>query len=419
MAGGGRLDPEIHPWMRAPETRSVMDALNGSADEERARFVGGCVRNALMGRPVDDVDIATVLQPADVIAALEGAGLKAVPTGLDHGTVTGVSGGRPFEITTLREDVETHGRRAVVAFTTDWAEDAARRDFRLNAIYASLDGALFDPFDGAADVAAGRVVFIGEARERIAEDYLRILRFYRFNAWYAEGAPDREGHAACVEMRAGLSRLSAERVWKELKKLLAAPAPERALKAMQEGHVLNEVFPGELDFNLLLGIIHTDERESLPPDPLLRVAALCGADAGRMTALSEAMKASNAERARFQGAAAPLRARTGLDPRTRRAALYRLGPQAFSDQIRLAAAGDDRARAALASDLDAAARYQRPVMPVRGRDLVAAGFAKGPELGETLERLERAWIASDFTLDKAALLKRAGDDRRGGGEGER
>ena len=419
MTGARRLDPYRHDWMVAPATRAVMAALNGPDGADRARFVGGCVRNTLMGRPVDDVDIATVLQPAEVVDALEAAGLKAVPTGLEHGTVTGVAEGRPFEITTLRKDVETHGRRAVVAFTGDWSEDAARRDFRLNAIYARADGTLFDPFDGAADADAGRIVFIGEARERIAEDYLRILRFYRFNAWYAAGEPDAEGHGACVEMRAGLGRLSAERVWKELKKLLAAPSPERALKAMQEGHVLNEVFAGELDFNLLLGIINSDQRESLPPDPLLRVAALCGADAGQMTALSDAMKASNAERARFQGAAARPRAVPGLDPQARRAALYRLGPQAFSDQIRLAAAKGEGAASALTSDLEMAAQYQRPVMPVRGKDLVAAGFETGPALGDVLERLKRDWIASDFTLDKAALIKRAGEVRPGDGEGER
>ena len=201
------------PWMTAPETSAVMDALEAAGGADCARYVGGCVRNTLLGKPVSDIDIATRLTPEAVIAALKAAKLKAVPTGVEHGTVTAISGGKPFEITTLRRDVETDGRRAVVAFTDDWGEDARRRDFTLNALYAQRDGTLFDPTGhGVADCRAGRIVFVGEAEERVAEDYLRILRFFRFFAWYGAGPADAAALAACETLKGDLKTLSAERV---------------------------------------------------------------------------------------------------------------------------------------------------------------------------------------------------------------
>ena len=193
----------VRPWMTAPATRAVLDALTAAGGPEAARFVGGCVRDTLSGHPVGDIDIATALTPDQVIAALKAAGLKAVPTGVDHGTVTAVSQGKPFEVTTLRRDVETDGRRAVVAFTDDWAEDAQRRDFRLNALYADAEGRLFDPTgEGVADAKAGRIVFIGDAETRIREDALRILRFFRFQAWFGKGEPDGPSLAACERLKA-------------------------------------------------------------------------------------------------------------------------------------------------------------------------------------------------------------------------
>ena len=201
------------PWLESQATRAVMAALEAAGGPGCVRFVGGCVRNSLLGQSVDDIDIATRLRPEETIAALKAAGLKAVPTGVEHGTVTGVSERRPYEITTLRRDVETDGRRAVVAFTEDWAEDAARRDFRLNALYADAAGTVFDPTGGGLDdAAAGRIVFVGEAETRIREDYLRILRFFRFYAWYGRGAPDAVGLAACATLKAGMGQLSADRV---------------------------------------------------------------------------------------------------------------------------------------------------------------------------------------------------------------
>ncbi|HEY0053089.1 MAG TPA: CCA tRNA nucleotidyltransferase, partial [Caulobacteraceae bacterium] len=238
-----RLPPQ--PWMTDPAAVTVFDALEAEGGEGCARYVGGCVRNAVMGLEAHDADVATTLSPERVIAAAQKAGLKAVPTGVDHGTVTLISGRRPFEVTTLRRDVETDGRRAVVAFTDDWAEDAARRDFRLNALYADREGGLYDPTGGGLeDARAGRIAFVGEAQSRIREDYLRILRFFRFLAWYGRGKPDAAGLAACAELVAGLDSLSAERVTGEMLKLLAADDPRQAARLMEEAGVLGRAVPG-------------------------------------------------------------------------------------------------------------------------------------------------------------------------------
>jgi poly(A) polymerase len=238
-----KLDPPPH-WITASATRAVMAALAAAGGPDCARFVGGCVRNALLRKPVADIDIATALTPDAVIKALTDARLKAIPTGVEHGTVTAVSEGRPYEITTLRRDVETDGRRAVVAFTTDWNEDAQRRDFRLNSLYAAADGALFDPTgEGLADLKAGRIVFVGDAATRIREDALRILRFFRFQAWYGKGDPDPVGLAACAELRGLIANLSAERVSAELLKLLAAEDPREAVRLMAQTGVLSAALP--------------------------------------------------------------------------------------------------------------------------------------------------------------------------------
>lgn len=402
-----RLDPAAHAWLKDQAVSRVMAALN--AGQDAARFVGGCVRNALMDRPVDDIDIATVHAPDVVTARLEADGVKVVPTGIDHGTVTAVTDGRPFEITTLRKDVETFGRRAVVAFTTDWTADAARRDFRLNAIYCRPDGVLFDPFNGAEDAAARRIIFIGDPRERIAEDHLRILRFYRFIAWYGRGV-DPDGQAACAAMAATLKALSAERVWRELKKLLAAPDPGEAVAAMQEGHVLNALIPAHLDFRLLLSLINRDRGKSRAPDPLLRLAALAGGDEAAMAALCQQMKASNAEAnaVRALCAAHADAIKPGAGEAALTASVYAHGAQAVAGALRLAeAAGQGEADGALAF-VDG---LERPVFPLKGRDLIEAGFDRGPELGALLQRLERAWVDSGFALDRRALLDLAREQR--------
>ncbi|MCC5995059.1 MAG: CCA tRNA nucleotidyltransferase [Oceanicaulis sp.] len=401
-----RLDPHDHPWMTSPRARAVMDALS-PGDADRARFVGGCVRDALRGDPVGDTDIATSLRPDAVIAALEAAGIKAVPTGLEHGTVTAVADGQPMEITSLRRDVATDGRRAVIAFTDDWAEDAARRDFTMNAVYARRDGSLFDPFQGAADARAGRVTFIGDPEARIAEDHLRILRFYRFCAWMGQGM-DPAGRRACEAKADALAALSAERVWKEFKRLLCAPDPGPVVEAMQKGHVLQVLWPGSLDFKLFLSLINRDRGKSRRPDALLRLAALAGQDGDAVATLCERMKASRAERARLAAMTGPVpvqagRVRARMATPALQRAFYHLGPEAVADRLRL---DEARTREDAQDALEQAANWRRPRLPVTGNDLIRAGVQPGPDLGSRLAALEERWIDSGFTLTRSQLLGR-------------
>ena len=376
-------------WLTAPATRAVMAALAAAGGPDCARFVGGCVRNALIGAPIDDIDIATTLTPDAVVAALKAAGLRSVPTGIEHGTVTAISERQPFEITTLRRDVSTDGRRATVAFTTDWAEDAARRDFRLNALYADAEGVILDPTGrGFDDAMAGRIVFVGEPEGRIREDYLRILRFYRFHAWYGRGAPDAAAVAACAALAEGVERLSAERVSKELLKLLAAPDPRPAVRLMHEAGVLGRVVPEPADLTLF------EAMAALSSDPVLRLSALLPADPAKAAEAARRLRLSNAQRERLVEAVSG-EATTGLTGAQARAALYRDGRQAVEDRIMRAwAAGGD---ADLARELLAVAKdWTRPALPVGGRDLARLGLKPGPETGRVLKAFEEGWIAEDF-----------------------
>ena len=387
------------PWIVHPSTRAVLDALEAAGGTDCARFVGGCVRNTLRGAAVDDIDIATILEPQAVIAALEAAGLKAVPTGVEHGTVTAISGRRPFEITTLRRDVETDGRRAVVAFTTDWSEDAARRDFTMNALYADRAGAIFDPVGGGVDDAlAGRVVFVGDPATRLAEDYLRALRFFRFQAWYGLGAPDAAGLAACAAVRDRLTGLAAERISKELLKLLAAPDPRASAAAMAETGVLAVLLPES-------GPVTTFETmTTISPDPLLRLAALLP-DAPSAGAAATRLRLSNAQRDRLVAALGPAEA---LEPAMSAAALrrlaYRLGPVTTADRLRLAWARRPEAGEAWARLASEAERWTPPVLPVTGEDAMAAGAARGPAVGAALRAVEDWWVARDFADGREATL---------------
>jgi len=380
-----------------PALIAVLEAL------PEARVVGGAVRDALAGREVADVDLATPRRPQAVMAALKQAGLKAVPTGLDHGTVTAVSGGRGFEVTTLRRDVATDGRRATVAFSEDWAEDAARRDFTINAMSMDRAGQVFDPFGGRADLAAGRVRFVGDAATRIAEDYLRILRFFRFWARYGTGAPDPEAMAAIRGGVGGLAMLSAERVWSELRRILAAPDPSAAVALMAAAGVLGVVLPEGTEVARLSRLVAL----GAPADPLLRLAALLaeGTDLG---ALAARLRLSHAERDRL----ARLR-----DP------ALRLPPDAGAAAIRAAlVAAEGAADVAAASWLTQAgapddpaawtalrariATTPVPVFGLEGRDVVALGIAPGPEVGRLLRLLREEWAADGYRADAAALRAR-------------
>lgn len=380
------------PWLESQATRAVMAALEAAGGSGCARFVGGCVRNSLLGHPVDDIDIATRLRPEQTMAALKAAGLKAVPTGVEHGTVTGVSERRPYEITTLRRDVETDGRRAVVAFTEDWAEDAARRDFRLNALYADAAGTVFDPTGGGLeDAAAGRIVFVGEAETRIREDYLRILRFFRFYAWYGRGEPDAIGLAACAALKDGMAQLSAERVSKEVLKLLAAPDPRAAVRAMAETGVLAQVLPQAQPLAMFEAMC------DLTDDPVMRLSALLPADAAAVMEIAGGLRLSNAVRDRLAAAVAdgPAVSPTMSDAEAR-AAIYRLGPRAFEDRLMRAEAagrGNGAGLRALAAD------WTPPKMPVGGRDLARLGLAPGPDTGRLLKAFEDGWVADDFPAE--------------------
>ena len=402
------------PWMDAPGPRTVIAALEKAGGEGCARYVGGCVRDALIGRSVSDIDIATVLTPPQTTAALVAAGLKAVPTGIDHGTITAVAFGKPFEVTTLRRDVETDGRRAVVAFTEDWAEDAGRRDFRLNALYLDGHGRLYDPTGGGIDDAqAGRIIFVGDPETRIREDYLRVLRFYRFLAWFGRGAPDPAALAACARWKDGVAGLSGERVSKEILKLLAADDPAPSLRLMVEAGVLALLLPEARRLDRLDGLIAV-ERGLGETEPELRLAALFPDEPKAFAPSAARLRLSNAQAARIAAAlGGSSEISAVMTPHGARAAIYRLGARTFRDRLKLAWAArpaDDPApwRALI----QIAETWTPPTLPVNGVDAQAAGAAHGPAVGRALAAVENWWIEHDFAPDRAALLQRLGLEAR-------
>ncbi|MCP1337503.1 CCA tRNA nucleotidyltransferase [Futiania mangrovi] len=391
-------------WLEATATREVMAAL--AADGGKARFVGGCVRNALLGAEVDDIDIATPLTPDAVMARAEAAGIKSVPTGIDHGTVTLVSHGRPFEVTTLRRDVETHGRHATVAYTDDWAEDAARRDFTMNALYAEADGTLVDPLGGLEDALAGRVRFVGDPHARIGEDFLRILRFFRFHAWYGKGALDAEGLGACAAHVEGLGRISAERIGKETMKLMAARDPRTAVEGMAETGVLAQILPDAREVEAMARVVTVEIALDYNPGPMRRLVALT---AGRTGRLKDSLRLSNRQAGHLDDIRTLV---PRIDPHMgeaeARAEIYRAGRVVWRDAVVAgwalsgADAGDGRWQA-----LAGLTAWEPPAFPLNGRDLADLGAAQGPALGKLLKRLEADWIAGGFAEDRAGLLAHA------------
>jgi len=391
--------------MSAPSTRVVLRALEAKGGPGCARFVGGCVRNALVDRPIDDIDIATVLEPEEVMAALTAAGVRYVPTGIEHGTITAIAGGRPYEVTTLRRDVETDGRRAVVAYTRDWAEDAERRDFRLNALYMDGEGLIYDPTGaGVRDALDGRIVFVGDAQTRIREDYLRILRFFRFRAWFGRGPPDVAGLAACTALKAGLQRLSAERVSKELLKLLAAEDPRQAVSEMADAGVLAVILPEAQPLDRLNALV--DIQHGLDEiDAELRLAALMPGSPAVTASAMQRLRLSNAQKYRITEAviAVPEIGPT-MTPQAARRRLYGWGQQDFIDRLKLEWAqrgGDPAGWRAL---LQLAQDWVRPKFPLTGHDAAAAGIEPGPEVGAALRRVQDFWIEHDFQPSREALL---------------
>ena len=398
-----KLEPTKNPWMISPETRAVMDALG------EARFVGGVVRNSLMGREVSDIDIATPLTPDEVTKRLEAVKLKAVPTGVEHGTITAISNGRPYEVTTLRRDVSTDGRRAVVTFTTDWAEDAQRRDFTMNALYADATGEVFDTVGGVADLKAGRVRFVGDPVTRIREDFLRILRLFRFHAWYGKGEIDKPALQACAAEKAGLRQLSGERIAKEMLKLLAAEDPVPVLRSMAATGILSEVLPGELNIVRLERLVAIDGTNFFQPDAILRLAALLPDRAAAAHEIADRWKLSNADRDRLADIAGNTdKIVSYLSIKEVRKLLYKLGTARFKDRVSLKWAEDPKEtnfvqwRALLAM----ADAWQRPKFPLDGGNVMAAGVPQGPLIGKILTEVEEWWIDSDFIDDEFSLAER-------------
>jgi poly(A) polymerase len=393
----------LQPWMKAPETLAVVAALRAGGSE--VRFVGGCVRDAIVGRPVTDIDIATPDPPPRVIELLEAAGLKAVPTGIDHGTVTAVSHHRPYEITTLRRDVETDGRHAKVAFTDDWAADAARRDFTFNALSCTPDGRIYDPFGGVADLLARRVCFVGAALDRIREDVLRLLRFFRFYAHYGAPPPDGEALAAVAAMAPLLPTLSGERIANETLKLLAAPEPAPVLDLMCAHGVLTHFLPEAQRLDRLARLTVIEGARGLPPDPLRRLAAVLEGGPAAARAVGERLRLSNALRRRLVDALDAPAPRPEAGCAGWRVLRYRLTAETYRDRALIAWADtaapvDDATwRDLLAITDEAPARF-----PIRARDALDIGATPGPAVGALMRELEEWWIAGDFRADRAACL---------------
>ncbi|MGN7957105.1 CCA tRNA nucleotidyltransferase [Agrobacterium tumefaciens] len=406
-------------WFEKPALKRIFALLN--ADGGEVRIVGGAVRNALMDLPVVDVDLATTLTPDVVVARAKAAGIKAVPTGIEHGTVTLVIDGEGFEVTTLRRDVETNGRHAQVAFGTDWQTDAERRDLTINALYADEKGEIIDLIDGLPDIETGTVRFIGDAAMRISEDYLRILRFFRFFAHYGSGRPDADGLRASARAKDKLGTLSAERVWSELKKLLSARDPSRALLWMRQSGVLTEILPETEKWGIdaIHGLVATEQALGWAVDPMLRLSAILPPDRDRLVALAARLRLSKAEAAYLtHWASAP-----AADPELKETALdrllYRQGVEGVKTQLKLAlvaaradvSAGDTAMQkvARLSTLLARAEKFHRPGFPLSGVDVMAAGVEAGPKVGEVLKSLEEKWIDVNFSLDRAALTARLKD----------
>jgi poly(A) polymerase len=407
-------------WLRDSGLKGLLAALTEGGEE--ARIAGGAVRNALLGEAVSDIDIATTNTPDQTMERAKAAGFKAIPTGYEHGTVTVVAKGQAYEVTTLRADIETNGRHAKVAFGRDWKKDAERRDFTINALYAEADGTVIDLVGGLADLESRTLRFIGDADQRIREDYLRILRFFRFFAWYGSGRPDSEGLKACGRLKPGLETLSAERVWAELKKLLSAPDPSRALLWMRQSGVLTVALPESEKWGIdaIHGLVKSEQDLGWPSDPLLRLAAMVPPDPQRMRTLSDRLRLSKAEAMRLENWALARSPSPTMIESELAKILYRENEQGLKDRLHLLLASA-RAKAA---ESDAAMieaggysrllsflkHWERPVFPLNGADIAGFGIVPGKVFGETLKKFENDWIESGFSLDRDALLKRAAQE---------
>ncbi len=390
-------------WLRQGEVARLLALLN--RDGEEARAVGGAVRNALLRLPVTEIDVATTAVPEEVVRRVEADGGKAIPTGIEHGTITVVFDHRPVEVTTLREDLEAFGRKARVVFGRDWKADAERRDFTINALSVAADGTVHDYVGGIDDLAARRVRFIGEPQRRIEEDYLRILRFFRFHAHFGEGAPDGAGVHACIRARAGLDTLSRERVRMEMLKLLIAARATPTLAVMAESGLLGMVLGGVAFLASFENMIKVEAALGVAADPVRRLGALgvwVEEDAERLT---QRLRLSNAESERLLALEAWWRIAPQPDGRAARALLYQFGPQSFADRVFLAWARSDAgvADGAWQALANLPQRWTAPAFPLKAADFTRRGVAVGPPLGVALRSAEAAWIAADFPAERQAI----------------
>lgn len=401
-------------WLHDEGLQKLLHCLSENGEE--ARVVGGAVRNQLLGYPVNDIDIATTCVPDEIIKRVSGNGFKAVPTGYEHGTITVVVKDHSYEVTALRADIEPDGRRAKVIFGRDWKTDAKRRDFTINAIYADANGKIYDDVNGLADIETETLRFIGTAEERIREDYLRILRFFRLYAWVGKGRPDAEAIKACARLKDGLLQLSAERVWSEVKKMLSAPDPTRALLWMRQAAILGIILPETEKWGIdaFRPLIETERVMRLPPDPLLRLFSIVPRDEVRLKKMAERLRFSKLEKTRLMDFARISPIKYNSSDIEIKKLVYHHGKQAVLDELTLALSN---ARAhALSNDnaLVEASHYTRlrklteqydiPVFPLTGKDLLPLGITEGPAIGHKLKALEKRWVESGFLLDRKALL---------------
>ncbi|CAA6605534.1 tRNA nucleotidyltransferase/poly(A) polymerase [Rhodospirillaceae bacterium LM-1] len=412
----GQLAPQ--PWMEAPTTKTVMAAITSTGVE--ARFVGGCVRDALLKRPVKDIDIATPLEPNDVIRLLEANGIHAIPTGIAHGTITAVIGKDHFEITTLRHDVENFGRHARVAFTDDWRADALRRDFTINALSMTTDGRIYDPVNGLADLGRGRVRFVGDPKQRIQEDVLRLLRYFRFYAYYGHPPAQVPSLAACRASAHLLPNLSGERIRGEMMRLLMAPDPAGVLTLMQAEKVLPHILPEAKHFGRLRQLAWLEDRglrlEGIERDPTRRLACLVECDAKGALEIADRFKLSNRDRNRLAAICRHSQQAPSLamSDGERRHLLYRMGKQTYLDRALIAWSSerdiDPRAPSAASGPwtelLGHALDWTVPEFPLKGRDALALGVPHGPRIGELLGHVQEWWEEGGFRADHAACLDR-------------
>ncbi|GIQ74493.1 CCA tRNA nucleotidyltransferase [Bradyrhizobium sp. RD5-C2] len=391
------------PWLASGPAARVLGLLN--ADGEEARVIGGAVRNALMRIPLADIDIATTALPEEVIRRAKRATIKSVPTGIEHGTVTLVVDGQPFEVTTLREDTETYGRKAKVAFGRDWVRDAERRDFTINGLSVDASGVVHDHVGGLADIEARRVRFIGDPAQRIAEDYLRILRFFRFHAAYGAGEVDRAGYLACISGRAGLAGLSAERIRMEMLKLVVANGAASAVVAMGDGGLLLPLFGGVAHTGPFAAMIEIEQLMALKPSATRRLAALTVAVTEDARRIASRLRLSNAEAKALDSMGHRWWRLPGMDEARAKRRLYRLDEEPYRDRLLLAWArtGANRDVEQWRALATLPQRWHAPHFPLRASDFIARGIAEGPALGHVLTLAEDAWLAADFPLDPQVL----------------